>query len=485
MSYRLFTSTFGLISLSAVALEMIGSAAVSARTGDTARPVKRPNFILIMADDMGYGDVGCFGNTIIKTPHLDRLAAEGMLLGDYHSNGAVSTPTRCALLTGRYQQRAGLEGVLLAGNERHERAGLQPGETTFADVLSANGYKTALIGKWHLGRMIRYNPVNHGFETFTGFTSGNVDYKSFVNNQGVYDWWNKDSLEQVAGYLTEVITRSGLDFIERNKKNAFCLYLAHGCPHSPYQGPDDPPFRVLGKKGLFESSRKDRNVCYREMIEYMDKGIGQIMDKLKREGLDKNTFVVFVSDNGPAGPGSSGQLRGKKGDLFEGGHRVPGILWMPGVIKAGSVCNQPVASMDFFSTMLELAEIPAGMLKKPLDGYSIVPLMRGNQTPNRYLFWRSGNAKAARYGDWKYLEITSGKGNNRQKETFLFNLKKDIPEKDNLIKEYPEKALELQNELNLWENSVDSETKEQTNDAGRLEAVPVTIPVRYKASPAR
>jgi arylsulfatase A len=422
---------------------------------------QKTNFIIILADDLGYGDIGCFGNTNIKTPNIDRMASQGMLMTDFHTNGAVSTPTRTALLTGRYQQRAGMEGVLLTWVEKHELAGLQPEEVTFADVLKKNGYRTAIFGKWHVGTLNKYNPVNHGFDEFVGFKSGNVDYRNFYDTSGRNDWWCGDSLKHEEGYLTELITKKSLDFIEQNKQKPFCLYVAHGCPHYPYQGPDDPPFRKLGVPGMHQSPREDKQTAYKEMIEYMDKGVGQILEKLKKEGLDKNTFVVFMSDNGPTGPGSSGELRGKKGDLFEGGHRVPGIFWMPSLIKPGQVCNQPAIGMDLFPTMLALAQIKYKNKVKPLDGVDLTPLMTGNIAAKRTIFWRNDKGKAVRDGDFKCLIAQTGKGKNKSNTTYLFDLKNDFKEQNNLIEKYPELVKQLLAKLKDWEKSVDSEVPEQ------------------------
>ena len=422
---------------------------------------QKPNFIIIMADDMGYGDIGCFGNRSIQTPNLDRMAAEGMILTDYHSNGAVSTPTRAALLTGRYQQRAGLQGVLTTA-EKNRHGGLQPEEITFARVMSGNGYRTAIFGKWHVGYQPRYNPIVHGFDEFTGFLAGNVDYKAFVDSEGRYDWWCRDSVEHVAGYLTDVINRSGADFIRRTEETPFCLYVAHGCPHSPYQGPDDPPVRTKGVAKTNEVPGKTREAIYREMIERLDLGIGWIFDALKERKLDCNTCVIFISDNGPTGPGSAGTLRGNKGGLFEGGHRVPGILWMPEMVTAGSRCDTPLLGMDIFPTMLDMAGIKYDDSRKPLDGISFYPLLKGENLPSRTLFWRTGNARAAREDAWKYLEVGTVKAGKKNVEKFLFNLREELSEQYNLLEQHPDKAEKLREKLDAWEKSVDNEIPEQT-----------------------
>ncbi|GHV00172.1 hypothetical protein FACS1894159_05440 [Bacteroidia bacterium] len=459
------TNLYSLLSFSGCMALSGAMAAAQPRTGPRAQDsaVPLPNFVIIMADDMGYGDIGCFGNKTIRTPALDQMAAEGMLLSDYHSNGAVSTPTRAALLTGRYQQRAGLEGVLLTTSEKHRRSGLQPQEVTFARVLSANGYRTAMFGKWHLGYLAKYNPATvHGFGEFTGFLSGNVDYKAFLDSQGRYDWWHRDSVEQTAGYLTDVINRSGVDFIRRNAGEPFCLYLAHGCPHSPYQGPDDPPVRTRGSAGTGDVPGKSREECYREMIERLDLGIGLVMEALKETGIDRNTLVIFVSDNGPTVPGSAGGLRGAKGDLFEGGHRVPAIVRMPSTIKASSRSAQTILSMDIFPTMLDMAGVRFEAGDRPLDGLSFVPALRGDRMPARTLFWRSGGMKAAREGRWKYVEVETGRGPNKKSEQMLFDLDVDLSEQNNVIGTNRGVAASLRQKLDDWQRSVDSDVPEQT-----------------------
>lgn len=423
---------------------------------------KRPNFIIIMADDLGYGDIGCFGSTSISTPNLDRMASEGMMFTDYHSNGPVSSPTRCALLTGRYQQRAGLEGVLLTNVEKLRKAGLRQEEVTFADVLSDNGYDVAMFGKWHLGYLPQYGPMEHGFSRFEGFLAGNVDYRAFVDSQGRPDWY--EGTEQVTpeGYLTDVINAKGISYIKENHDKPFCLYLAHGCPHSPYQGPDDPAYRTEGSSGFNPKPAKSEAETYADMINRMDEGIGLIFDAVRKAGIENDTFVIFVSDNGPTGPGSSGGFRGRKGGLFEGGHRVPAIAWMPGTIAPGTVNAETVMSMDIFPTMLDLAGIRYDDSAKPLDGMSFVPVLEGGQMDERPLFWKYRTQKAVRLGNMKYMEKIEGRGENRKKACFLFDLENDPQEKKNLIQDRKKEVSKMKRLLDSWVDEVQSEIKNQT-----------------------
>ncbi|MEZ5326483.1 MAG: sulfatase-like hydrolase/transferase [Verrucomicrobiales bacterium] len=274
----------------------------------------RPNFVIIMADDLGYGDVGCYGHPAIQTPHLDRMAREGIRFTDFHSNGAVCSPTRAALMTGRYQQRSGVQGVITAANHRH--TGMPLAELTFAEALKTVGYKTGMFGKWHLGYPDSFNPVHQGFDEFSGFVSGNIDYHSHVDQAMHLDWWQADKVANETGYLTDLVSDKGVRFIEQHKGAPFCLYLAQGAPHYPYQGRNDPALRQPGGKRDPEKI-DDFDRRYREMIEVMDEGIGRILTKIKESGIDDRTLVVFMSDNGaPAsaikGIGSVGALRGAK-----------------------------------------------------------------------------------------------------------------------------------------------------------------------------
>ena len=213
----------------------VGLTVLSAR----GAPEDRPNVIVILADDLGYGDLGSYGNRQIRTPSLDRLAAEGTRLTDFHSASPVCSPTRAALLTGRYPQRAGIGGVVYAAPQRNRHHGLFQSELTFAEVMRGAGYDTAVVGKWHLGYRKQFNPVRHGFDTFRGYVSGNVDYFSHVDGEGFADWWNNDTKIEEDGYSTHLITRAAVEFVEAQRAGPFCLYIAHEAPHSPFQGPGD------------------------------------------------------------------------------------------------------------------------------------------------------------------------------------------------------------------------------------------------------
>lgn len=293
----------------------------------------KPNIILIMADDLGYGDLSAFGSTRIKTPNLDTLAARGMKFTDFHSNGAVCSPTRAALLTGQYQQRWGIDKVVDAATSRDE--GLALDALTLAEALRSAGYATAHFGKWHLGYMPKFNPTRQGFDHFRGLVSGNVDmFSPHVDQEGYRDWWRDTLLVPEEGYATTLITGHALDFVEANAAKPFFLYLPYNAPHYPLQGPDHHAFRK-DKPGFPQPhnppdmTAAQLGAAYIRMVETLDQDVGKVMAKVRALGLEVNTLVFFCSDNGPAlGHGaSSGGLRGSKSQLYEGGHRVPGIAY--------------------------------------------------------------------------------------------------------------------------------------------------------------
>jgi len=407
-----------------------------------------------MADDLGYGDIGSYGGWI-ETPQLDRMAEQGMRFTDYHSNGPVCSPTRAALLTGRYQQRSGLPSVVVADPRAavHQH-GLQPQrEITFAELLKQRGYATAIFGKWHLGYYPRYNPIRHGFDEFRGYVSGNIDFFSHVDQAGNFDWWQQDRLEDESGYTTHLITRHALRFIEANRDRPFCLYLPHEAPHYPYQGPDDEPFRKVGQSRVRQRDDVDGRQAYREMVQEMDQGNGQILDALVEHGIEQRTLVVFCSDNGANNRGSNEPLRGSKGQLFEGGHLVPCIAWWPGTIRPGTKNHSLCASMDLMPTILALAgaEPPAG---HALDGLDLSPaLLEGKQITDREFFWAYGSKRAMRDGQWK-LVIDKG-------SSLLFDLQHDLAEQHNLAAEHPQRFEQMQSQVKAWYQEVTTGATEQ------------------------
>ncbi|MCD6338545.1 MAG: sulfatase-like hydrolase/transferase [Verrucomicrobia bacterium] len=431
------------------AAAIVCSAAPACRAAAAA---ERPNFVIILADDMGYGDASCYGNRRFATPHIDRLAAEGARFTDFHSSGPVCSPTRAGLLTGRYQQRAGIDGVINADPKANRHHGLQLCEVTFAELLKRVGYATAVIGKWHLGYEPRYNPLHQGFDEFHGYVSGNIDYISHYDRMGVYDWWDGLRKTVEPGYSTHLITRHAIQFLEAHRNEPFCLYIAHEAVHSPWQGPNDPPVR--GPEAAPGRAVRSAQIAraYREMLQEMDKGVGEVMAALKRLGLEKNTLVFFFSDNGATQQGSNSPFRGFKGSLWEGGHRVPAIARWPGRIKPGRIIDLPAISLDIAPTLIELAG--ASFSKdRPLDGRSLAPLLLKNRAqPERRLFWAFRNYRAMRQGQWKLLVPEAQRAGTAK----LFDLSRDPGEKTDLAAKEPARVQAMLKALKQWEADVRS-----------------------------
>jgi arylsulfatase A len=424
-----------------IALFLIATAPL--RAADAPR--SKPNIVLIMADDLGYGSLGCYGSTAVKTPHLDALAAGGVRLTDFHSNGPMCSPTRAALLTGRYPQRCAWvpdeELSRVFREQRRENVkqrwawGISAKELTLPTLLRQAGYRTALIGKWHLGYDAAFHPMNYGFDEFRGFVGGAVDYHTHVATHGTHavDWWKDRVIQNEPGYATDSFTHYATEFIGRSKAAPFFLYLAHAAPHAPLQGRD-------------AAAKKSPAATYAEMIEALDESVGAIVAALREHGLEKNTLVIFCSDNGPAAPrgfAANGPLEGNKGSLSEGGHRVPFIASWPGVITSGRTSDEPAMSMDLMPTFTKLAAapIPAGHI---LDGVDVMPLLKGDaKSAERTLHWQFGEAWAVRRGPWK---LTGNRGKARK----LVNLADDVSEKSDLLREQPKITEELEKLHQRW-----------------------------------
>ena len=400
-------------------------------TATSPPPPGKPNFVVILADDLGYGDLGCYGGAP-STPHLDALAASGLRLTDYHSNGAVCSPTRAALLTGCYQHRFGIEGVVTAA--KHRETGLDPGALTIAEHLRTAGYTSALFGKWHLGYDAAFGPPVQGFDEFRGFVSGNVDYVSHIDQVGHEDWWRDGRLEADEGYSTDLVTDYGVDFLRRRGGEPFFLYLAHEAPHYPYQGRGDAALRKPGDPGKVQGAREDKAAAYAEIIAALDDGVGRILAELEALGLRERTYVFFLSDNGPAAVGSSGPWRGKKGTVWEGGHRVPGLIAGPGIAPRRSA--QTVMGMDVAPTLLRLAAGAEATIR--FDGIDLSPLLFSDATlPPRDLLWTHDKQAALRRGTWK---LVLPNANVEDATPQLFDLATDPAEADDRAAELPDRA---------------------------------------------
>ena len=344
---------------------------------------RSPNIVLIYCDDLGYGDLGCYGSAI-RTPNLDRMAAEGMRFTQFYSANPVCSPSRAALMTGRYPTRVGVPRVLFPT----DTVGLPGSETTLAQVLKAKGYRTMCIGKWHLGHLPEFLPTNRGFDEYYG-----IPYSNDMTPRPLLH--NLETLEEpaVLETLTARYTDQALGFIERSQGSPFFLYFAHTFPHIPLAASER--FRGKSPAGL-----------YGDVVEEIDWSVGRVLDALKRLALDNDTLVMFSSDNGPWFQGSPGKLRGRKGSTYEGGVREPFIARFPGRTPAGSVCPGVAGTIDILPTLARLCG--AGLPAKPLDGVDIGPLLAGTAKSverDVLLYFDNWNIQCARWGKWK-LHLT-------------------------------------------------------------------------------
>jgi len=404
-----------------------------------------------MADDLGYGDISCYGNTTIHTPNLDLLATTGIKFTDFHSNGAKCSPTRAALMTGKYQQRTGVGNVISAG--RHRDVGLSLNETTIAEEFKKHGYNSGIFGKWHLGHLEEFNPKLQGFDEFNGFVSGMVDYHAHIDPVGYLDWWKDMVIENDEGYSTDLITKYALEFIKtKNPKitgKPFFLYIPHAAPHSPYQRRVDKLLREVGKPGTKGVNRDSIPMIYKEMVEVMDEGIGNIIQTLKETGQYENTIVVFLSDNGANQYGSNGVLRGYKSGVYEGGSRVPAIISYPKKIKKATTNNQVVLTMDLLPTLLDFIDQKPS--EENIDGISFKEnLLHQTELPQRDVFYAYKNQRFIRRGNWKLVRVE----NENDDKIELYNLSNDLAEKNDVSSVHQELVNELTNKLELWHEEV-------------------------------
>ncbi|TKJ38215.1 MAG: aryl-sulfate sulfohydrolase [Planctomycetes bacterium B3_Pla] len=466
-------------------LKIIGLGAISLSpagclmAGKASR--KRPNIIFVLIDDMGWRDLGCCGSTYYETPNIDRLASQGMMFTDAYSCGPNCAPTRASLMSGQYTPR---HGIVTVGNSNRGPAHLRKlipvenktvldaGITTVAEALKPAGYVSASMGKWHLGNDPEHGPVGQGFDlNVGGYEAGHPrSYFSPYKNPELKDGPKGE-------YLTDRLTDEALKFIEDNKDKPFFLYLPHYAVHTPIRAKKN----MIAKYKAKQPSNGQGNPIYAAMIESTDQGVGRIMARLDELGLTDETIVIFSSDNGGVGGykelgikggeiTSNAPLRGGKGMLYEGGIRVPLLVRWPGVVKPGSRCDTPAITVDFYPTLLEIAGA-ARPAKQVLDGRSIVPLLKGAGSLKReaifwhfpaYLqgsggTWRTTPAGAVRQGEWKLLEFFE---NGRLE---LYNLERDIGEKNDLARILPEKTKELHNLLRNWRKSVNATVPTQLN----------------------
>jgi arylsulfatase A-like enzyme len=385
---------------------------------------KPPNIIFIMADDLGYADVSCYGRPDLSTPNIDGLAAKGVRFLQAYANSAVCSATRTALITGRYQYRLpiGLEEPL-AGRD----VGLPPDHPTLPSLLKKAGYSTALVGKWHLGVLPKFGPLKSGYDHFYGFRGGAVDYYTHGNQKE--DLWDDDVPVHQTGYLTDLLGSRAVEVVNGFAKagRPFLMSLHFNAPHWPWEAPgDEAESNRLRAAGNLRDLDGGTQNTYRRMIQEMDLQIGRVLEALQTNGLTENTIVIFTSDNGGERFADTWPFTGRKTELLEGGLRIPAIISWPSRIPPGRITDQVAISMDWMPTLLAAAGVPPDPAFPP-DGMNLLPMLAQNVAPvERTLFWRyKANAqRAARDGDYKYLKILDN--------TFLFNVVEDPMERANL-----------------------------------------------------
>jgi arylsulfatase A len=407
---------------------------------------RKPNVVLIMMDDMGYGDLGSYGGRDVRTPNIDRLAREGVRLTDAYANGQVCTPTRAALISGRYPQRFGLERALTAA-PADSALGLPVMGTSLPALLKSNGYTTGLIGKWHLGFKREFSPRAHGFDEFFGFLAGAHDYYVGTVIQDT-------TRIPLAGYLTDEITKNALGFIERHATSPFFVEVAYNAVHWPFQPPDRPPTEAerMAPRPLVQmpdDSVPATRADYVRMLERADQGVGRILALLEQRGLAANTLVIFTNDNGGEWLSRNAPFFHRKGTLWEGGIRVPLILRWPARLPAGKTSPQVAATMDLTATMLAATGTNPPANYRP-DGIDILPMLRGDAPVlDRNVFWRvlpPRQMRAVRSGSWKLL--VDGP------QVLLFDLSSDPGERNDLAARQPEKVATLKRLYQAWESGL-------------------------------
>ncbi len=414
--------------------------------GPRSRP---PNILFILADDLGYGDLSCYGRPDYRTPHLDRLAREGLRFTSNYTAAAVCTPTRVALMTGRYPARLpiGLAEPLAYGDNS---VGLPPEHPTPASLLKRAGYATALIGKWHLGYLPEHGPIRHGFDEFYGILSGGVDYFNHQEPSGKLDLHEGNVTVDQAGYMTDLLTDRAVQYVRRRHAAPFYLALHYTAPHWPWEGPGDTAasrrYRVVADtvKDRFVKGYADGGSLrtFAAMAERLDQGVGRLLRTLEDSGLSRDTFVVFTSDNGGERYSYNWPASEAKGSLHEGGIRVPAIVRWPGRVPAGSVTDQTVITMDWSATMLALGGVSADP-RYPLDGVDLLPLCQGRTVRmDRTLFWRTREEEAVREEAWKYLRTGEGE--------LLFDISNDPGERADLAAYHPERLTHLREQFRRW-----------------------------------
>jgi arylsulfatase A-like enzyme len=405
----------------------------------------RPNIIFIVVDDCGYADLGCTGQTGYRTPALDQLAGEGVRFTQAYANAPLCTNTRVAMITGRYQYRLklGLVEPLRGVNRGESEMGIPPGFPTLPSLLCTAGYRTALIGKWHLGFLPDYSPLKSGYDEFFGIMGGFTGYYTHRGEGGEPDLWEGELPIERAGYVTDLLSERAVAFVEDAGARAapYFLSLHYNAPHWPWSAPSVEMAAREREVDWAEIMEGGSPRVYGEMMEILDAGIGRVIDAVRQSG--KDTLVLFTSDNGGERYSNIWPFVGRKWDLLEGGLRVPQIVWWPGHIQAGQVTEQVSITMDLTASCLAAANVSPDP-DYPLEGKNLLPVLTGQMPASeRTLYWRMANRaqRAVRRGDWKYLKVAD--------REFLFDIGWDPRERGNMAKKRPD----LLNELRaLWED---------------------------------
>jgi arylsulfatase A-like enzyme len=417
---------------------------------------RAPNIVFIMADDLGYADVSCYGRPDMRTPNIDSLALKGVRFLQAYANSAVCSATRTALITGRYQYRLplGLEEPLASRD-----VGLPPDHPTLPSLLKKAGYSTTLVGKWHLGMLPKFGPLQSGYDHFYGFRGGAVDYYTHAVAQ-TEDLWDDDVPVHQTGYLTDMLGSRAVEVINGYAKSGrpFFISLHFNAPHFPWEAPgDEAESNRLRSASLFDFDGGTQKT-YMRMILEMDRQIGRVLEALRRKGLADNTAVIFTSDNGGERFADTWPFTGRKTELLEGGLRIPAIISWPARIPPGRITDQVAITMDWMPTLLAAASVPSDSAF-PLDGVNLLPILTQNSAlVERKLFWRSKvNAqRAARDGDYKYLKILDN--------TFLFNVVEDPMERANLKVRRKDVYDRIVEEWHEWNATMLPEIDESTTD---------------------
>jgi arylsulfatase A-like enzyme len=420
--------------------------------------MNRPNIIFIVADDLGFADLGCYGGREADfgpvSPVIDQLAANGLRLTQGYANSPVCSPTRFALMTGRYQYRlrGGADEPISSKSKGSTLLGLPPSHPTLPSLLKAQGYATALIGKWHLGYPPTFGPLKSGYDEFFGPMSGGVDYFTHCSNNGTHDLYLGEQEHAEEGYLTDLLSRRSADYVRRmaapeRQGQPFFLSLHYTAPHWPWETREDEAVAEATRDNIFHLDGGNIQT-YRRMIHHMDEGIGWVVSALRETGQLDKTLIVFTSDNGGERFSDNWPLVGGKMDLTEGGIRVPWVAHWPAVIAPASVSDQHCLTMDWTATMIELAGAAADAAH-PLDGVSLAAVLKDpDRSFERPMFWRMNHRgqRAMRLGRWKYLRVD---GND-----YLFDIDADARERANLARREPARLNAMRQAWEDWERSM-------------------------------